>query len=146
MLRENRCFMVKKNISKSVPNGRTLQTRDEFFEGSSDYRKPGYENKGYYRKVVVVDSNRNGDLAVVKLTTSANGEKVFGQKKSKYRPFVETKDDEGNSIRIGKKFKENKSKNDLSPKAVAQIKKLIFKNAGNAKENRRKVRDLKKRK
>ena len=58
------------NVSQKIPNGRTLQTRDEFFEGQEKYRKPGYENKGLYRKVVVVDSNRADELAVVKLTTS----------------------------------------------------------------------------
>ena len=54
----------RKNVSQKIPNGRTLQTRDEFFEGQEKYRKPGYENKGLYRKVVVVDSNRADELAV----------------------------------------------------------------------------------
>lgn len=61
----------RKNVSQKIPNGRTLQTRDEFFEGQEKYRKPGYENKGLYRKVVVVDSNRADELAVVKLTTQS---------------------------------------------------------------------------
>lgn len=134
----------RKNVSRDIPNGRTVQTRDEHFEGAGEYRKPGYENKGYYRRAVVVDSNRQNHLAVVVLTTK--GEEIPGVKKSKFRPFVETKDDTGNPITIGKKFKENKPKHDLPPKAVARIKKLTFKDAGNAQENRDKVRTLKERK
>lgn len=60
----------RKNVSQKIPNGRTLQTRDEHFEGQKNYRKPGYENKGDYRRVVVIDSNRDDELAVIKLTTS----------------------------------------------------------------------------
>ncbi len=134
----------RKNVSRSIPNGRTLQTRDEYFEGDKNYRKPGYENKGLYRSAVVVDSNRDDELALVVLTTT--GEDVPGRKKSKYRPFVETLDDDGNPIKIGKKFKANKPKKDLSQEAILTIKKLTFKKAGNAKENRNKVRAIKKRK
>ena len=133
----------RKNVSPVIPNGRTLQTRDEYFEGNADYRKAGYENKGNYRKAVVVDSNRDGDLAVVKLTTSVNGRNIPGQKKSKYRPFVETKDEDGNSIRIGRKFIENSLKNDLSKKAVSEIKKMAFRKSSKALENRKKVREMK---
>ena len=134
----------KKNVSSVIPNGRTLQTRDEYFEGSSNYRKPGYENKGLYRSAVIVDSNRNDELALIILTTK--GESIPGRTKSKFRPFIETLDDEGNPIKFGKKFKENNPKKDLSLKAVGKIKKLTFKEAGNAEENRRKVRFLKNRK
>ena len=132
-----------KNVSKKIPNGRTLQTRDEFFEEAGDYRKEGYETKGYYRKVAVVDSNKNNELAVIKLTTSRKGKKVPGEKKSKYRPFVETKDDEGNAIKIGKKFIENKGKNDLSPHAIAEMKKHSFNESRYALKNRKKVREMK---
>ena len=135
-----------KNISKKIPNGRTLQTRDEFFEGKGTYRKPGYENKGYYRQATVVDSNRKGDLAIVKLTTSGKGREVLDRKKSKYRPYVETKDDEGMPIHIGAKFIENSSRKDLSKRAVAEIKKRAFRKSRQALENRKKVRLLKGRK
>ena len=136
----------RKNVSKTIPNGRTLQTRDEYFEGDGNYRKPGYEDKGLYRSAVVVDSNRNNDLAIVVMTKSKKGEDVPGREGSKYRPFVETKDDEGQPIRIGNKFKENKPKKDLSAKAISTIKKLSFSTAGNAEENRKKVREIKGRK
>ena len=134
----------RKNISQKIPNGRTLQTRDEFFEGQEKYRKPGYENKGLYRKVVVVDSNRADELAVVKLTTSKQGTALpdYQQGKSKYRPFVATKDDENKPIKVGKKFLPNKQQKDVSQKDVNQIKKDSIKR----KDNRNKLRELKGRK
>ena len=74
----------KRNVSKTISNGTILHTRDEYFYLSSGYRKPGYANKGNYRKVVVVDSNKNDDLAVVKLSTK--GTQVPGSI-SKYKPL-----------------------------------------------------------
>ena len=134
----------RKNVSQKIPNGRTLQTRDEFFEGQEKYRKPGYENKGLYRKVVVVDSNRADELAVVKLTTSKQGTALpdYQQGKSKYRPFVATKDDENKPIKVRKKFLPNKQQEDVSQKDVNQIKKDSIKR----KDNRNKLRELKGRK
>ena len=34
-----------KNISKSIPNGRTFQTKDNFFFGANNYRKPNTKCK-----------------------------------------------------------------------------------------------------
>ena len=130
-----------RNISQNIPNGTILHTRDEYIFGSENYRKPGYEGKGNYRKVAVVDSNRHDDLAVVKLTTK--GKHIPGEK-STYRPFVETMDDKGKPIRVGSKFISRGAK--LSPKAVTVIKKDCFKDAKTRKINRRKVRAMKGRK
>ncbi len=44
---------------------------------------------------------------------------------------------------IGEKFKENKPSKDLSLEAVKTIKKLTFKDTGNAQEYRDKVREMK---
>ena len=115
-----------------------MQTRDEFFEGAQGYTKPGYQNKGYYRKVVVVDSNRNDELAVVKSTTSANSS-TTSKHWFKYKPFIETLDDTGNPIKIGKKFKRNSNKKRLSKKDVNNIKRKSVK----FKKNRNKLRTLK---
>ena len=60
-----------KNVSKTVKQGLIVHTRDEYFKGAKDYRKPGYEKyAGNYRQAAVVDSNRKDQLALVKLTTS----------------------------------------------------------------------------
>ena len=130
-----------RNISSSIPNGTILHTRDEYFWGSQNYIKPGYQNKGNYRKVAVVDSNRYDDLAVVKLTTKG---KKLPQEKSTYKPFVETLDNKGKPIRISSKFISRGAK--LSAQAVAVIKKDSFKDSKTRKSNRRRVRDMKGRK
>ena len=130
-----------RNISKNIPNGTILHTRDEYIFGSKNYRKPGYAGKGNYRKVAVVDSNRHDDLAVVKLTTKG---KYLPGEKSTYKPFVETMDDNGKPIRVGSKFISRGAK--LSSKAVTVIKKDSFKGAKTRKSNRRKVRAMKGRK
>ena len=132
---------INRNVSKKIPNGTILHTRDEFLYGSKTYRKPGYKNKGNYRKVSVVDSNRNDDLAIVKLTT--RGKTIPGEK-STYKPFVETLDDDGKPIRIGSKFISRGAK--ISVQAVSVIKKDSFKDSKARKVNRRKVRDMKGRK
>ena len=131
----------KRNVSKKVPNGTVLHTRDEYIFGSQNYKKPGYQNKGNYRKVAVVDSNRYDDLAVVKLTTKG---KTLPGEKSTYKPFVETLDDNGKSIRIGSKFISRGAK--LSKQAITIIKKDSFRDSKTRKSNRRKVRDMKGRK
>ncbi len=124
--------------------GRTVQTRDEYFEGQGDYRKPGYENKGNYRKAVVI-AQHGKKRAVVKLTKgSPKGESLTDEKVSKYRPYVQTKDDEGKPITYGKKFVPNKRKKDLTGNDVTQIAKDCFQgDSKRAKANRNKIREMK---
>ena len=139
----------RKNISQKIPNGRVLQTRDEYLGSENkNYRKPGYEGKGLYRKVVVVDSNRSDELAVVKLTTSPNGIAIETYKngKSKFKPFVEVQDEKGNPIKTGKHFVPKTKSNDVPAHEVTKIKKAAFKNSKAAKTNREKVRGIKGRK
>ena len=141
---------ARKNVSQTIPNGRTLQTRDEYLEGAENYKKPGKEGAGNYRKLAIVDSNRKGELAVTKLTTSKKGTPLpnYKEGKSKYRPYIETKDDEGNPIKIGRKFIENSPSKDLSTHDVNLIKKHAIKETSRSlsKENRKKLRELKGRK
>lgn len=136
----------KKNISKNIPNGRTFQTKDNYFYGAESYRKPNV--RGHYRRVVVVDSNRKNELAVVKLTTSKKGIpiKSYRQGKSRIRPFVETRDFRNQPIKRNKYFLENKSSYDFSKREVSQIKKILFKTSKNAKLNSIRDRKLKDRK
>ena len=129
-----------KNVSKNVPNGLILHTRDEFFEGRGSYKKPGYENKGNYRKAVVIDSNKNDDLAVVKFVSSGTELEDTGLK---YRPFVETKDDQDNAIRLSYKFIPSKKR--VTKKQVNILKQDCFLTPNVKKFNKHKVRQLKNR-
>lgn len=134
----------KKDDSKLI--GRTFQTRDEFLEDGIGYQKPGYQKKGFYRKIVVVDS-RGGKLAIVKLTKgSPRGKSLIDEKVSKYRdkPYVLIKDNEGRYIQKGEHFIPNSKKKNLTKRDVTIIKKAAF--AGNSqrvKENRNQVREIK---
>ncbi len=136
-----------KNISKSIPNGRTFQTKDNFFFGANNYRKPNTKGKGYYRKVVVIDSNRRNELAVVKLTTSNKGIPIntYKQGKSKFKPFVETKDFRNKPIKKNRYFIQNSKKDDLNKHQIAEIKKIVFNYSKNSYANKHKVRKLKNR-
>lgn len=131
----------KKNQSEI---GRTVQTRDEYFEGQGDYRKPGYEKKGNYRKAVVV-AQHGKDLALVKTTKgSPRGIPLRDEKVSKFKPYVETKDDDGKPIQYGRKFIPNSRKNDFSMRDILQVILECFtKNKQQRKKNRNKVREMK---
>lgn len=102
----------KDNISKRYPNGRTFQTQDRFLpidkKGKSD-------NKKEDPRVIVIDSNRNDELAVVRFTSQKNKnssslpekrDKTKNEEKSYFKHFIEIEDDEGNPIKAdGYKFK-----------------------------------------
>ena len=128
-----------KNVSKTVPTGTILQTRDEYFQGSGNYRKPGYQNKGLYRKAVVIDSNRFDELAVVKGTTKGIDLKV--KEFATYKPFIETKDNKGKPIKINKKFKQT---NILLPNnKVQEIMTNCLNNRKTKYQNKQKLKALK---
>ena len=129
----------KKNKSKMISDGTIIQTRDEYFEEQEKYRKPGYQNKGNYRKAVVIGSNVMDELMVVKLY-SKSGVQLSGVV-SRYKPFVETKDEKKNPIKIGAKFIPSKKK--LSNNNLRVIVKDCFNKIPQRKNNRLKARKLK---
>lgn len=137
-----------KNISRRVGIGTTLQTRDESLLSGKNYKKPGYENKGKYRRVVVVDSNREDDLAVVKLTTSNKATKVgaYQEGKAKYKPVLETRTNKNKPIRVGKDFKKNRKSRNVAKHEVNQIKKDLFVKSHTKEKNTARIRQLKNRK
>lgn len=144
--RPNRTGKAKRNISQNIPNGTIVHTRDEYFKGQENYRKPGYESKGNYRKSVVVDSNRYDEIALVKLGTSSGKELPnYGSGKSKYRSVVLTLDDKGKPIKIGHKFVRKGVSSEMSMRDVNGIKKDLV-SGKNGKSNRNRLREMKKRK
>ena len=134
----------RKNISQKIPNGTIVRTRDEYFENAENYRKPGYENKGYYRGAIVLDSNRNNELALGKASSSGYD---FGSKVIKrVNVHIETKNHKNQPIRLGKYYiKTNKS---IPIHQVNAIKKQSLKNSKQSicDRNRSKLRELKGRK
>lgn len=142
---------IKKNVSHRISDGRTIQTRDEFLEGGENYSKPGYENRGLYRLGIIIGSNSNNELAIVKGTKQGkHSVPSLSNGKTKYKPVVITKDDEGNPLKVGKKVKLNKKNKSASKKDTRNIQKRCFSSKKTSKETRKsnidKMRELKKRK
>ena len=142
---------IKKNVSHRISDGRTIQTRDDYLEGGENYSKPGYENKGLYRLGIVIGSNSNNELAIVKGTSKGkHSVPSLNKGKTKYKPVVITKDNEGKPLKVGQKVKLNKKSKSASKKDTRNIQKRCFNSKKTSKEtkeaNKRKMRDLKKRK
>lgn len=145
----------QKNISKKIPNGRTLQTRDEYL-GSGKNKgniKPEHPNpKDLYRRVGVIDSNNKDELAIIKLGTKGRYSlENYLTGKSKYNAFIEIEDNKGNRIKIdGIKFVENSNKRDLSQKEIKEMKKKALKDKETSSrlklDNKQKLHKLKDRK
>ena len=111
---------------KKTPLGRTFQTNDNCFDGQGNAPPKA-------RRVVVVEVNHNNEYGVVGLTTqkskkvtelpnypSKKGEKTH------YKHFLEVRDDKGQPIVKGAKFRENHKNNDVPPSDVDNIKKELY--------------------
>lgn len=136
------------NVSKRYPNGRTIRTADKYLP--LDKRGKSNDPKAQ-RRVVIVDSNRYDELAVVRLTTrkqpnttELKGRKQGNGKTTYFKHFVEITDNENNPIKIdGKKFIENPWAYDLSKQQITAIKNKVYKHSTQATENKKNIADLK---
>ena len=123
------------NIAKKVPIGRTLTTYDHYLShGKSTSKKK--------RPVVVIDTNKRNELAVVPLS-SRDGKhrtklKKYQDGKSYFKHFLEIEDNEKKPIKLNQKFKANNASNDVSLRDVMRIREKIFKHSSPAAENRKK--------
>ena len=134
-----------KNVSKTVKQGLIVHTRDEYFRGAKDYRKPGYEKStGNYRQAAVVDSNRKDQLALVKLTTSEKA--IPLNEKGGFRAYILTQDENGRPIKVSGKFIPDSKGKKLPKEQVNKIKKESLSDPKTGKENKRRLRRLKGRK
>mgnify|MGYP004627040111 CR=1 FL=1 len=142
-LRKNGAATPKKKTSYGrtasgkVPQGRTLKTHDHYLSGG---KKTGSTKE---RPVVVIEANARNDLAVVPLS-SRNGKnrtrlKNYQQGQSYFKHYVEIMDDEGNPIRVNKKFQENHPNMDVSGEDVEKIKDKIFFHSKSMQGNRKKI-------
>ena len=137
------------NVSSRYPNGRTLKTQDKYLPEGKGGKS---ENPKASRRVVVIDSNKKDELAVVKLTTSTQPNtsplpsyKQGNGKPARFKHFVETQDNEGKPIKVdGEKFKENPWAYDLNTSEVTHIKKVVLEETRQSKTNKEKIAALKK--
>ena len=140
MTKKSNVEKIRTIRAKKVKIGTILQTRDEFFKGAKNYRKPGYEDKGNYRKAGVIDKNANDELALVKFVT--NGYLVVENSNLRYRPYIETLNEESKPIRVSSKFIPTKKV--LSKRQVKSIKNNCIENGFNSivTKNKTKLKKL----
>ena len=121
---------------KKVNQGRTLTTHDKYLDKRA--RQP--EKK---RPVVVIETNARNDLAVVQLSSRDGKDRTrlknYQQGQSYFKHYVEIMDDEGNPIRVNKKFQENHPNMDVSGEDVEKIKDKVLSRSKPAPENRKKM-------
>ena len=116
----------KGNRSSAIPIGRSFQTRDEFIQGGEP--KAGYEDKGHYRRVFVVETNQLDEMAVIKSTTSDAGEIIRDYDAvSRARDYVYTLDNNNAPIKKGPKFIENSPTKDISEEEAKRLLKKAIK-------------------
>lgn len=140
----------RKNVSQCIKNGTVLKTRDEFFQDHNGYIKPKYQNNNIlYRDVTVVDSNRRNELAVIKHQSSGTYY-VYNRagQKQKYAPYIKTKDNEGQPIKLGDKFKIINIKFHVDERKANRMKKnsIRHRNINVSNSNKIALKDLKGRK
>lgn len=120
-----------------IPWGRTLTTKDSFLG-----RQKTKSCKT--RPVVVVDTN-NEDLAVVPLSSKkgANRTELKGyrnprtKQKTYYKHYLEIEDNEGQPIRVNKKFRENHKNMDISREQVLDIRQKILTQSRTKERNKK---------
>ena len=129
---------ISKRIKRDVPFGRTLSTYDYYLDKKSKSTKK--------RPVVVIDKNKRNEFAVVALSSREGKHRTrlknYQDGKSFFKHFVETRDDEGAPIVIGKKFRENHPRNDISRRDVLRIRKIVFEKSVPAQRNREKMKNF----
>lgn len=147
---KNKQPALRKNVSQTIRNGTVIKTRDEFLEDNNGYIKPSHKNdNSLYREMITLETNRKGEIVGVKIQ-SGGKEKVFNAsgQEEKFNLILKSKDDEGNPIKLGNKFKRVKIKYSISEKDANRIKKdaINHPNKNIRKQNISKLQELKGRK
>lgn len=137
----------KKNKSKKYKDGRVIQTRDEYLSGNNNFRKKGYEQKGLYRKAVIIDSNSKDEVALVKLKGHSSKRMILDNYRNGVlgvKPFVETGNWANKPIKIdGKYYLLLPVTHSLSKVDLISVKIYCLKDQKYGEVNRKKLRALK---
>lgn len=120
-----------------VPQGRTLTTQDNYLS-----RKETNSRKE--RPVVVIEANKDNELAVVPLSSRSGRNRTqlknYQQGQSYFKHFVEVEDNEGKPIRVNDKFRENHPNMDVAQRDVGVIKDKVLYHSTQAADNRAKMK------
>ena len=128
------------NKKKTIPVGRTLTTQDNYLGKNQKSKKK--------RPLAVIETNKRNELAVVPMSSRSGKHRTqlknYQDGRSYYKHFVEIEDNEGKPIKVGKKFKENHSRHDLSRRDIQKIRDKVFEHSSPAPENRKKIEKFRK--
>ena len=129
-------------VKEKIPWGRTLSTHDNYLGKS----KTGSKKK---RPVVVIETNKRDELAVVPLSSRDRKNRSrmdnYQQGQSYFKHFVEIEDNEGKPIKVdGTKFRANHPRLDVSRGDVSYIRETVFLHSKPAPENRKKMKKFRK--
>lgn len=123
-----------------VPQGRTLKTYDNYLGGEKN------KSSTKERPVVVIEANKNNDLAVVPLSSRKGKDRTrmrnYQQGQSYFKHYIEIQDNEGNPIRVNDKFKENYPDLDVSQRDIGKIKDKVLRHSKPAPENNKKLKSF----
>ena len=126
--------------NKSIPLGRTLSTFDYYLTFNKN--RPSKKE----RPVVVIDSNKQNHLAVVALSTKNGKNKThlpnYEQGDSYFKHFVEVKDNEGQPIVIGEKFRANNTDLDVPLNDTKFIIDKVLNHVPQGPSNKEKIEEL----
>ena len=86
-----------KNISKKIPSGTIIQTRDEFIYGGVPKPKGKYANNNFYRQAVVIDTNKDDEIGIVKFVSKGRHSVKINNLDKKYNAYLEIFDDNGSN-------------------------------------------------
>ncbi|MBQ8299270.1 MAG: hypothetical protein IJX99_05325 [Clostridia bacterium] len=117
---------------------------------NDNYLPENKRNSKKERPLVVIETNKNNELAVVPLSSRKGKHRThlpnYQQGKSYFKHFVEIEDSEGKPIKVGKKFRENNPKSDVSRKDVNKIIDKVFNHSSTSSRNKEKIEMFRKRK
>jgi hypothetical protein len=142
------------NHSRKTPNGTVLVTRDKYLsnkESPHEKQHPEKGRAGLYRMVMVLDSNRKEELAIVSITTNPKGRLVYLRKnlRDRARPFIKTKFSDNTPIKkvSGKLEKKHENQHDYSEEEAKAFKKYATTDSHVRRDikklNKKKIRELK---
>jgi Cft2 family RNA processing exonuclease len=134
------------NQSSKLINGTILRTRDKYLPGgASSYheKEEKHKNKNdLYRKVIIIDTNRKNEIAILELTSDKRGILINPKEndRSRCRPFItRTFSDKKPLILISSKLERSRNDASYSPGEALALKKYCLKSNKVTSEQKEKI-------
>lgn len=137
--KEKRFNRRRQESSPIIKIGQTLSSNDLYLP----YNK-GRVPESKERPVIVADKNKNNELVVIPGSTQKTSNTTFyGKHGIKfYRHNLETKDNEGNPIKYGAKFRKTNKCTQIPYRDVIQIKDKVLNHTRFSSENKKKYNEF----